>query len=46
MLVLPLLFSNIGYLAGTLVMTVTGIIACKANVIYAEHLRPKEMDFI
>lgn len=45
MLVLPLLFSSTGIVAGAMIMLITGIIFCKGNVIYIEHLKPKEMDF-
>lgn len=45
MLVLPLLFSNIGIIGGAMVMFVTGTISCKANLIYIEHFKPSEIDY-
>lgn len=45
MLVLPLLFSTNGIIGGALNMVITGIISCKANLIYVDHLKLKEMDY-
>lgn len=45
MLVLPLLFSMNGIIGGSLNLLITGIISTKANLIYVDHLKEKEMDF-
>lgn len=45
MLVLPLLFSTNGVIGGAINLIITGVISCKANMIYVDHLKLKEMDF-
>jgi len=45
MLVLPLLFTDNGLIGGFINMGITGLISMWANVIYIDHLKPKEFDF-
>lgn len=44
MLALPILYTNVGILAGVMIFLVLGVISMKTNLIYVDHLLDKEID--